>query len=148
MTAPLAVLDTNVVLDLFVWNNPEADPLRIALRNGQIRCISDPDCLDELARVLTYPKLGLDDPAQRSIHADYAALCTIVPNEPPAHASPILPRCSDRDDQKFLTLAVRTQANFLLTRDLALLKMAKRMKAFAPQLAIITPSVKIAALQG
>lgn len=146
MTIPLAVLDTNVVLDLFVWDNPAAEPLRALIRQGELRCLSDPDCLAELARVLSYPKLALDEAARQSIHADYAALCTVVANQPPTHASPILPRCSDRDDQKFLALAFRARADYLLTRDKALLKMAKRMKSFAPQLAIITPSVKIAAL--
>lgn len=146
MSVPLAVLDTNVVLDLFVWDNPAAEPLRETIRQGHLRCLADPDCLAELARVLTYPKLGLAPADQQAIHADYCALCTVVPNQPPAHASPILPRCSDRDDQKFLALAFRAQADYLLTRDNALLKMAKRMRKFAPQLAIITPSVKIAAL--
>ena len=146
MSVPLAVLDTNVVLDLFVWDNPAAEPLRACIRNGALRCLSDPECLDELARVLTYPKLALDPAARAAIHADYRALCTVIASQPAAHASPILPRCSDRDDQKFLTLAVRAQADYLLTRDKALLKMAKRMHKFAPQLAIITPSAKIAAL--
>jgi putative PIN family toxin of toxin-antitoxin system len=148
MTIPLAVLDTNVVLDLFVWDNAAADPLRELIRRGELRCLSDPDCLAELSRVLGYPKLGLDAAAQAAIHADYAALCTVLTSQDPAHASPILPRCSDRDDQKFLTLAVRAKANYLLTRDNALLRMSKRMRAFAPQLAIITPSVKLAALAG
>jgi uncharacterized protein len=146
MTVPVAVLDTNVVLDLFVWDNPAAEPLRAEIRQGRLRCLSDPDCLDELARVLGYPKLALDLAAQQAIHTAYSALCTLVPNQPAAHASPILPRCSDRDDQKFLSLAVRARADFLLTRDHALLRMAKRMRAFAPQLSITTPSLRIAAL--
>lgn len=146
MTIPLAVLDTNVVLDLFVWDNPAAEPLRAMIRAGEMRCLSDQECLDELARVLTYPKLNLDAAAQQSIHANYLACCTVLLNQRPEHASPILPRCSDRDDQKFLALAFRAKADYLLTRDNALLKMSKHMRKFAPQLAIITPSVKIAAL--
>ena len=147
MTTPLAVLDTNVVLDLFVWDNPVAEPLRALIRNGEMCCLSDEECLDELSRVLTYPKLNLDTAAQQSIHVSYRACCTVLANQRPEHVSPILPRCSDRDDQKFIALAVRGKADFLLTRDNALLKMAKRMRAHAPQLSIITPSVKIAALQ-
>ena len=147
MSQLLAVLDTNVVLDLFVWDNPVAEPLRQVIREGALCCLSDPDCLAELARVLNYPKLGLDPQAQTDIHTRYTSLCRLVPSEPASHASPILPRCSDRDDQKFLTLAVRARADYLLTRDNALLKMSKRIKPFAPQLAILTPSAKIAALQ-
>lgn len=148
MTTPLAVLDTNVVLDLFVWDNAAADPLRNLIRAGELCCLSDPDCLDELSRVLGYPKLGLDAAAQAAIHADYRALCTVLDRQDPAHASPLLPRCSDRDDQKFLALAVRAKASYLLTRDNALLKMSKRMRSFAPQLSIIPPSVKLAELAG
>ena len=136
------------MLDLFVWDNPAAEPLRDVIRRGELQCLSDADCLDELARVLTYPKLALEAAARDTILAEYAALCRVVAIEPPGHASPVLPRCSDRDDQKFLTLAVRTRADFLLTRDNALLKMGKRMKAYAPQLSIMTPSARIAALQG
>ena len=148
MTIPLAVLDTNVVLDLFVWDNPTAEPLRAMIRAGEMHCLSDEDCLDELSRVLTYPKLNLDAAAQQSIHADYRACCTVLPSQRAEHISAILPRCSDRDDQKFILLAVRGKADLLLTRDKALLKMAKRMKAHAPQLSITTPSLKIVALQG
>lgn len=148
MPAPLAVLDTNVVLDLFVWDNPAAEPLRALIRQGELQCLSDADCLGELVRVLTYPKLALEAAARDTILAEYASLCRVVASERPEHASPILPRCSDRDDQKFLTLAVRTGADFLLTRDNALLKMGKRMKIFAPHLSIMTPSARIAALQG
>jgi len=147
MPAPLAVLDTNVVLDLFVWDNPVAEPLRALIRQGKLLCLSDPDCLAELARVLDYPKLALDAAAQQAIHAEYTGLCTVVPTQPPEHVSPILPRCSDRDDQKFLALAVRAKADYLLTRDNALLKMAKRMQRFAPQLAIITPTQKLERLR-
>jgi predicted nucleic acid-binding protein len=37
-----------------------------------------------------------------------------------------LPRCSDRDDQKFLELARDAKANILLTKDKALLKLARK----------------------
>ena len=37
MNVPLVVLDTNVVLDLFVWDNAAADPLRQAIDEGKLQ---------------------------------------------------------------------------------------------------------------
>lgn len=145
MPSALAVLDTNVVLDLFVWDNPVAEPLRDQLRRGELRCVSDADCLAELTRVLDYPKLQLPAARQTAIQREYAALCTVLAPAAPAGAP--LPRCRDRDDQKFLALAVRAHADLLLTRDNALLCMARRMKAHAPRLAIQTPTERLAALR-
>jgi len=54
---------------------------------------------------------------------------------PPA---PTLPACKDPDDQKFLELAVGAGATHLLTRDRALLKMARR-RGISGLLAIVTP---------
>lgn len=136
-SAPRAVLDTNVVLDLFVWQNPEAAPLRDAVQGGAIACLADAEGLAELERVLGYPKLALDPAAQARIHGQYAALVRC----PPADAFfAIIPRCSDRDDQKFLELAVRQRADLLFSRDKALLKLAKRIRKIAPQLEILTPN--------
>jgi putative PIN family toxin of toxin-antitoxin system len=137
INAPRAVLDTNVVLDLFVWQNPEAASLRDAVQGGAIACLADAEGLAELERVLAYPKLALDAAAQARIHGRYAALVQC----PPAEAFfAIIPRCSDRDDQKFLELAVRQRADLLLSRDKALLKLAKRIRKIAPQLDILTPN--------
>jgi predicted nucleic acid-binding protein len=41
---------------------------------------------------------------------------------------PSLPRCRDRDDQKFLELAFAAKASVLLTRDKALLRLAGRTR--------------------
>jgi putative PIN family toxin of toxin-antitoxin system len=134
---PRAILDTNVVLDLLVWQNPEAATLRDAVLGRQIACIADVEGLAELERVLAYPKLELDPAAQTRIHAQYTSLVSC----PPAEAFfETIPRCSDRDDQKFLELAVRQRADLLISRDKALLRLAKRIRKIAPRLAILTPT--------
>ena len=142
---PRAVLDTNVVLDLLVWQNPEAAPLRDAVLGRRIACIADAEGLAELERVLAYTKLELDPAAQTRIHAQYAGLVSC----PPADAFfEIIPRCSDRDDQKFLELAVRQRADLLISRDKALLRLAKRIRKIAPQLDILTPTEWMARREG
>lgn len=131
-----AVLDTNVVLDLFVWQNPEAMPLHDAITQGRIVCLSDNECLDELERVLAYPKLALDPETRLRIFRNYVDR---VEHPTPRPFFKIVPHCNDRDDQKFLVLAVHQRADILLTRDKALLRLAKRVRKIAPQLQILTP---------
>jgi len=48
-----------------------------------------------------------------------------------AGTSPVLPRCEDPDDQKFLELAWHAGARWLVTRDKALLKLASKMQKLA-----------------
>lgn len=116
------VLDTNVVLDLFHWGNVDAVPIMAALEAGQIACFADERTLDELQRVLTYPQLKQTPEMIAERYARYSKLVTMVP---PGEA-PKLPRCKDRDDQKFLELAARCEANLLVSKDKALLRLRGR----------------------
>jgi predicted nucleic acid-binding protein len=50
-------------------------------------------------------------------------------NQRRATPSPALPRCSDPDDQKFLALAQDAAADWLLTRDKAILRLKRRLNA-------------------
>lgn len=118
------VLDTNVVLDLFHWANTDAVPIMAALEAGLIECLVDERTLDELRRVLTYPQLKLTPEMIAERYARYSRLVNVVD----AGEAPPLPRCKDRDDQKFLELAARCQANLLVSKDKALLKLRGRTK--------------------
>ena len=116
------VLDTNVVLDLFHWANTDAVPIMAALEGGRIECFADERTLDELQRVLTYPQLKMTPEMMSERYARYSGLVQLVP----AGEAPPLPRCKDRDDQKFLELAARCGANILVSKDKALLKLRGR----------------------
>ncbi|WP_265949493.1 putative toxin-antitoxin system toxin component, PIN family [Dechloromonas sp. A34] len=116
------VLDTNVVLDLFHWANTDAVPIMAALESGRIACFADERTLDELQRVLTYPQLKMTPGMISERYARYSGLIQLVP----AGEAPPLPRCKDRDDQKFLELAARCGANILVSKDKALLKLRGR----------------------
>ena len=118
------VLDTNVVLDLFHWANVDAVPIMAALEAGQIECLADEQTLDELQRVLTYPQLKLTPEMIAERWARYRGLVQVVP----AGEAPPLPRCKDRDDQKFLELSARCSADVLVSKDKALLKLRGRTK--------------------
>jgi putative PIN family toxin of toxin-antitoxin system len=118
------VLDTNVVLDLFHWANTDAVPIMAALEARRIECFVDDRTLDELRRVLTYPQLKLTPDMIAERYARYSGLVQVFP----AGEAPPLPRCKDRDDQKFLELAARCEANILVSKDKALLKLRGRTK--------------------
>lgn len=118
------VLDTNVVLDLFHWANTDAVPIMAALEAGQIECMVDERTLDELRRVLTYPQLKLTPEMIAERYARYSGLVRVFPGG----EAPPLPRCKDRDDQKFLELAARCGADILVSKDKALLKLRGRTR--------------------
>ena len=134
---PLWVLDTNVVLDLFHFDDPATRPLARALEAGLIRCAASAATLAEWRRVLTYPEFGLDAAAQAAMDARYAACVSLVA-EPGAGMG--LPRCRDADDQKFLELAVACSAEALVSKDRALLDLRRRRLPFA----ILSPAQAIA----
>jgi putative PIN family toxin of toxin-antitoxin system len=121
------VLDTNVVLDLLHFNDPGIALLADALKKGCAVVLSDSRCHDELRRVLAYPDFALDEGAQALLMRKYAALCLTCETTDGARQADI-PLCSDPDDQKFLELALRGNAAYLITKDKALLCMARRVK--------------------
>ena len=125
---PTAVLDTNVVLDCFAFDGPLAKPLADSVRAGTIRVITTEECLAELARVLAYPKLKLDDAGRARGLARFRAVADVVPTRVVAD----VPRCRDRDDQKFLDLAAAERVQFLFSRDARVLATrAKMLRIFA-----------------
>lgn len=123
MTSPTTlVLDTNAWLDLLVFNDRALDGVIAGVEAGTLRIVIDVRASDELARVLRYGALALDEAAAYAHMATVAYLSTRI--DTPAMQ---LPRCRDPDDQMFLEIAVASGASALLTRDAELLRMAPRM---------------------
>lgn len=117
------ILDTNVCLDLFVFHDPRWAPLLAALESGAVRAVTRADCRDEYRIVLHYPHLPLDDGSRAHAEERFDALIQVVA---PDSRAVRLPVCTDRDDQKFLELARDAGAAILVTKDKALLKLARR----------------------
>lgn len=139
--AARVVLDTNVLLSLFVFADSRYAPLRERLEGGEMVALTDQRCLGEFRRVLAYPMFSLDAAAQGAAFDAYAAHATLV--AAPADAA-VLPECRDRDDQKFLEVARDGGADWLITSDKALLKLARRGR-LARLFRILTPDQAIAA---
>ena len=119
------VLDTNVLVSLYVFADSRLAPLRALIESGSWQAVCDDACMAEFRRVLAYPLFALTLERQQAAFAAYA---DVVLRATPAagHDLPVLPRCKDRDDQKFLELARDGGADWLVTADKALLKLARR----------------------
>lgn len=123
---PRIVLDTNVCLDLFVFDDPRTMALRTALQAGEVVAVTDEECRDEWLRVLAYPQLRLDEAARSLATAAFDARVMLLPVATVPDGA--MPRCADPDDQKFLRLALACGARWLLSRDDALLVLARRTR--------------------
>jgi putative PIN family toxin of toxin-antitoxin system len=137
------VLDTNVLLSLFVFADSRYAALRQALERGQWLALTDERCLGEFRRVIARPMFGLDAAAQQAAYDAYAALTQAV--APRTGEAAPLPQCEDVDDQKFLELARDGGAQVLVTSDKALLKLARRQR-LAHLFRILTPERAMAEL--
>ena len=105
------VIDTNVALDLCVFDDPAIEPLRQAVSEGQWACLATPAMREELQRVLAYPLVARRLAADaRSADAALAVWDAAVRIVAPAPKAPYT--CKDADDQIFIDLAAEHQARF------------------------------------
>ena len=119
----LLVLDTNIVLDLWWFEDPRVEPLLTALHAGQVRWLATDAMREELQRVLTYPHL-----TRRPRRRDQDPLAEFdrhASRVPAAVRAPYA--CKDPDDQKFIDLAAAHSAT-LLSKDAQVLTMARRLQ--------------------
>ena len=117
------VIDTNVCLDLLVFHDPRWASLLAALESGELQAVTRADCRDEYNIVLHYRHLPLDDDTRAVAARRFDELVTVVA---PDAVHLRLPICTDRDDQKFLEIARDAGASVLITKDKALLKLARK----------------------
>lgn len=119
---PSAVLDTNTVLDWLVFRDPAALVLAGEIEAGRVTWRASPWMGREFAQVLPREALRRWRPDPVLTAAAWSRHARIEPAEPPAGAL----NCSDPDDQVFIDLALHLRCTWLLTRDRALLKLARR----------------------
>lgn len=118
------VLDTNVVLDWLVFDDPRVRSLAVAVRAGDARWLTCGRMRDEFARTLGYPALARRSPDVVRLLADFDRCAVSLP-APQAVADPGL-CCSDPDDQVFVDLAIAHRARWLVTHDRAVLRLRRR----------------------
>ena len=132
------VLDTNIVLDLFVFDDAQSRPLKAELERGSWGWVATQAMRDELERVLNYPhicsRLMLSRLAAEDVMASFDRHARVVESAPTAGVC-----CSDPDDQKFIDLAVQHKC-VLLSKDAAVLTMEKRLAALEVSVLCALPS--------
>ncbi|MCL4779708.1 MAG: putative toxin-antitoxin system toxin component, PIN family [Gammaproteobacteria bacterium] len=128
-----AVLDTNVLLALWLFRDPVVEPLRAALVAHLLQPVRSAATDAEFAEVLARPGLFSVEPERQLGLLDawqsMASLLAVTCSAPWT--------CRDPLDQKFLDLAVSAQAGWLITRDRDLLKLARKTRRQG--LLIVTP---------
>jgi predicted nucleic acid-binding protein len=120
------VLDTNIVLDLWVFDEPKAQALRDSVEAGATQWIATAAMREELARVLGYPQIAKRLNARAlpadAVLAHFDRHAQLHPDAPKAEYT-----CKDADDQKFIDLAVQHGAA-LHSKDAEVLCMKKRLE--------------------
>lgn len=125
---PAAVLDTNVVLDWLLFQDPRVDPLARALEDGGLDWLATDAMLAEVGHMLQHPSLARWTAPRDAAISTCRRLARVLPT-PPCPATG-WPRCSDPDDQPFIDLAIHERARWLLSHDRAVLRLRSRLARF------------------
>ena len=135
---PCIVIDTNVLLDIWVYSDPATPVLLQALESGQLRWLATAPMREELLRVLDYAHIAKrrakDACSLQSVMDAYDRLS--LPAEQAPRSAFV---CKDPDDQKFIDLAVAHTAT-LLSKDKLVLKLGKRLLAAGVKTAEVWPT--------
>jgi predicted nucleic acid-binding protein len=140
------VLDTQVVLDWLVFREPAVQPLASRLEAGAVRWLLAPTLADELMQVLERPFLARWMSDLSGVRAAVARWAHRVDDPPPVGRPDIHPRCRDVDDQKFIDVGLHHRAAWLVTRDRALLALARTTRSRG--LWVVTPAQWVARAGG
>lgn len=124
----IIVLDTNAVLDWLLFRNPDGNALHSAIEAGAVRWLATEAMRLELEHLLTRADFSAWDGGPSAIWRGWERHCAELPESAAPPATRGL-RCTDPDDQKFIDFAVACNARWLVSRDRAVLKLGRRMRA-------------------
>jgi len=117
------IFDTNVLLDLFIFNDFRVLHIKQALIDQQLDALASRQTLEEFTEVISRPLFNLDQSAQEKIVQEWQSLARIIDTQ---NITTAPWQCSDNDDQIFLDLAYTAKPCFLLSKDNEVLKLASR----------------------
>ena len=118
-TITKVVLDTNIFISGFGWNGKPEEILKI-IKDRQITNYASAEILEEIRRVISYPKLRFPEPLQIKILEFVLFYSEFV--EPQKR---IFTVTEDPNDNKFLECAIEAQAEYIISGDPHLLNMKK-----------------------
>jgi putative PIN family toxin of toxin-antitoxin system len=108
------VLDTNIVLSALLFSAGRLAWVRRAWQHRRIRPLVCRETVNELLRVLAYPRFRLSSQEQQDLLGDFLPYTEAVTLPTPW---PLLPACRDDKDQVFLVLLQAGQADALISGD-------------------------------
>lgn len=129
------VLDTNVLLDWLVFDEPSVRTLGLAVEHGHVEWLHCPAMQVEFEHMVRHASLARWGPDVERCVGTLARVGHRV--EAPTTGHRVALRCTDADDQVFVDLAIAQRARWLVSRDRALLKLARRARPLGLQ--VLTP---------
>jgi putative PIN family toxin of toxin-antitoxin system len=120
---PVVVLDTNIRVDILVFDDQRAHPLRGALTNKTIDAVATAQTIEEFQDVISRPQFDLSLEQQKEIDLQWQTWSRIL-DDVSIEVAPW--KCKDRDDQVFINLAYSLRPAILISKDKLVLKIAKR----------------------
>lgn len=113
------VFDTNIIVSTFILKSPGARWLySLWSKDDDFQSLISDHTIEELKRVVSYPKFKLSQDEQNIVINSYVPFCIncSIPNPPP-----VIPVCRDATDNCFLELAIAGNADYLISGDKHLL---------------------------
>lgn len=117
------VLDTNILLDIFVFDDERTANLKQAIVAKDIQFVTSQKTLEEFAEVISRPLFKLNDKTQAAILDQWQSVAQFYDDSELASAPW---KCQDADDQIFLDLAYQLRPAILISKDNDLLRIANR----------------------
>jgi putative PIN family toxin of toxin-antitoxin system len=117
------VLDTNILLDIFVFDDQRASNLKQAIVDGSITTIASQKTFLEFADVISRPLFKLNTARQGAMLTQWQSIAQLHDD---SNLAPAPWKCQDPDDQIFLDLAYQLRPAILISKDNAVLKIAGR----------------------
>lgn len=120
---PIVVLDTNVILDILVFEDPKSSTIRLALEHQSVDALRSHITVSELADVIARPAFALSAGKQAQILQLWQSWSRLI-EDAAIDRAPM--QCRDPDDQIFIDLAYSFKPALLLSKDLRVLELRQR----------------------
>jgi predicted nucleic acid-binding protein len=117
---PRLILDTNVILDLLVFKDPSAEPIRLLLDAKQVDAVRTLASMVELIDVIGRPAFKISKEDQETIVQSWESSSRLLEN---TAIEPAPFTCRDPDDQVFINVAYSVRPALLLSKDLRVLEL-------------------------
>lgn len=122
MAIKTLILDTNIVLDLLVFQDSRANWIRDGIARGQFELIYSSEMLVELTDVIARPQFAQSGYDQSTVLSSWTQMAIHKPTPPRCSF-----RCDDPDDQAFIDLAYHYRPSQLLSKDRKVLQMQRTL---------------------